>query len=268
MDSIVDIVGACLALDLLGIDSVSVGALPEGRGTVHCAHGIMPIPVPATAELLRGHPVILTDEPFEMVTPTGAAILMTWQAELHGAPSQPALITHIGTGFGSRTLTHRPNLLRALIMNSETPSLGIHDECLVLECNLDDMNPEWIGALTPRLLAAGALDVFTTAIQMKKHRPGTLLTVLCQPAKREEMLDLLFRESTTFGVREHLTQRTMLERRVATVKTPYGKIHVKEGLWKNRVVTRAPEHDDCAHAAAKHSVPLRTVYDAAKASNK
>ncbi len=279
VDSIVDIVGACLALDQLGIAAVAVGPLPEGRGTVTCAHGVMPIPVPATAELLKDHPVVLTDEPFEMVTPTGAALLMTWRDLLPAPAGENAgAIRRIGTGVGSRTLQGRPNLLRALVIEplpvaSPATASGeplrkdhqkaLQDECLVLECNLDDANPEWIGALLPRLIADGALDAFATPVQMKKQRPGIQLTVLCPPARREAMLDLLFRESTTFGVREHLVRRTLLERRRVLQKTPYGPIHLKEGRWHGRLVTRAPEYDDCQRAADRHRIPLRQIYAAA-----
>lgn len=263
VDSIVDIVGACLALELLGIQAVDVGPLPEGQGFVRCAHGVMPIPVPATADLLKGHPVSLTREPFELVTPTGAALLMTWKSMLPAAGATSGRLQETGTGFGTRTLQDRPNLLRALLIDTDTPPVGGDGACLVLECNLDDSNPEWIGSLTTTLLEAGALDVFTTAVQMKKQRPGTLLTVLCPPAARDRMLDLIFRESTTFGIREHLTSRTMLERRHVSVTTAFGVIRVKEGLWQGDVVTRAPEHEDCAKAASRHAVPLRTVYAAA-----
>jgi pyridinium-3,5-bisthiocarboxylic acid mononucleotide nickel chelatase len=266
VDSIVDIAGACLALELLDIQAVDVGPLPEGQGFVQCAHGVMPIPVPATAELLKGHPVSLTREPFELVTPTGAALLMTWKSLLPASGATSGCIREIGTGFGTRTLRERPNILRALLIETEAPAADGGGTCLVLECNLDDSNPEWIGSLTTTLLEAGALDVFTTAVQMKKQRPGTLLTVLCPRATRDRMLDLIFRESTTFGVREHMATRTMLERRHVGVKTAFGSVRVKEGFWKGRVVTRAPEHDDCARAAKRHEVPLRTVYAAALAT--
>ncbi|MCE9616397.1 MAG: nickel pincer cofactor biosynthesis protein LarC [Lentisphaerae bacterium] len=264
VDSIVDIVGACIALDLLGVQAVSCGPLPCGVGTIQCAHGVMPNPAPATLDLLKGFPVEQTDEPFELVTPTGAALLTAWQQRFPAGSSPVGVIRASGTGFGTRTLHHRPNLLRVTLLESASHAAdSTHDDCLVLECNLDDMNPEWIGTLTQRLLAAGALDAFTAAVHMKKQRPGTLLTVLCRPADREAMLDLLFRESTTFGVREHLTRRTMLERRFVDAKTPYGKVRVKEGLWKGRVVTRAPEHDDCARAAERHGIAVRVVYQAA-----
>ncbi len=277
VDSIVDIVGACLALELLAIDAVEVGPLPYGTGTIDCAHGIIPVPAPATVRLLMGHPLVRTDEPFELVTPTGAALLMTWKKVL--APSSPIhpssfiphplhAITATGTGFGMRKLNGRPNMLRAVIFEPASADATLHDECLELACNLDDMTPEHIGALTQRLLAAGALDVFTTPVQMKKQRPGVLLTVLTHAAQREPLLDLLFRESTTFGVREHTSRRTMLERRFAKARTPYGIIRIKEGIWKGKVVTRSPEHDDCAKAADHHQVPLRTVYDAARQSSR
>lgn len=266
VDSIIDIVGACLALDELGINAVSVGPLPYGSGSITCAHGVIPVPAPATVNLLKGHPLVRTDEPYELVTPTGAALLMTWQQVLP-APSPDAglwAITAAGTGFGTRTLTSRPNMLRAVLMESIQPDQALHDECLVLECNLDDTTPEIIGALTQRLLAAGALDVFTTSIQMKKQRPGVLFTVLCHPGLRDHALDLIFRESTTFGVREHLTRRTMLERHLVKVQTPYGLVRVKVGTWKGRTVTHSPEYDDCLRLAGAHGVPVRAVYAAAQ----
>jgi uncharacterized protein (DUF111 family) len=247
-------------LELLAIDSVAVGPLPLGHGAVKAAHGMLPLPAPATVELLKGMRVLPVDEPFETVTPTGAALLSTWSQS--DAPSPTAgRLQRTGYGFGQHRYASRPNLLRALLLESAVEPAG--DECLVLECNLDDTVPELLGSLATRLLSVGALDAFLTPVQMKKQRPGTLLTVLCRPGQREALLDLIFRESTTFGIREHPVRRTILARRQEEVATPFGKVRVKIGEWQGRVITRAPEHDDCARLAQQAGVAVRAVYEAA-----
>ncbi|MDO9543124.1 MAG: LarC family nickel insertion protein, partial [Kiritimatiellia bacterium] len=199
------------------------------------------------------------------VTPTGAALLTTWK-NTERVPAG-AKIIRAGYGFGHFELRNRPNLLRAILFDYPKAS-GDNEECLVIECNLDDMSPELTGNLANRLLAQGALDVFITPVQMKKNRPGVMLTILCLPNKRDEMLELIFRESTTFGVREYNVRRTVLPRRFATVKTPYGKVRVKIGSWQGKEITRAPEYEDCRKAAEKAKVPLRRIYEAALASRK
>lgn len=259
-DSIIDIVGACLALRLLGAEAVALGPLPMGYGVTECAHGVIPIPAPATVELLRGFPVTQTDEPFELVTPTGAALLTTWKTMER--PPDGSRILGVGHGFGRRKLNRRPNVLRALLLESDATGAGA-DECLVLECAIDDTIPELIGSLVERLMEAGALDAYTTPIQMKKQRPGILLTVLCRFDQREVMLELIFRESTTFGIRIYPVRRAVLERRHETVDTPYGKIRIKVGRWQGRDITHAPEHDDCRRAADAARIAVRTVYEAA-----
>lgn len=261
IDSIVDTVGCCLALHLLKADGVVVGPLPLGTGTVDCAHGTLPVPVPATLALLRELTVVQTDEPFELVTPTGAALLATWQ-QTCPAPAGPGRPRRSGIGFGSRTLKGRLNMLRATLLDLEAPPAAF-EPCLVLETNLDDMTPELIGSLTETLLTRGALDVFTTSVQMKKQRPGVLLTVLCHPQDKPRLLDTLFAESTTFGVRESETRRTVLDRRTAPVDTRYGPVTVKTGLWHGQETTRAPEHADCVRIAKAANVPIRAVYEAA-----
>lgn len=265
LDAIADIVGACLGLSLLDVERAGFGPLPAGHGTITCAHGTLPNPAPATVALLKGFPTVHVDEPFELVTPTAAALLTTWAGNCGKAGE--GVIGKIGYGFGHRKLNSRPNLLRAMLLEPECTD-GLHDDCLVLETNIDDTTPELIGALTQKILAAGAFDVFTASIQMKKQRPGILLTVLCPPALKAAMLDLLFTESTTFGVRESLTRRTMLERRWETVATPFGPVRVKLGSWKGRVVTASPEYDDCATLSGNRGVPLRQVYDAARSESR
>jgi len=267
LDSIVDIVSCCLAVEMLGVSGVTFGPLPVGRGTVETAHGVLPLPVPAVAELLKGFDVVETDEPFELVTPTGAALLTTLARTNSGGTSQPAgsPLTVLGTGYGigRRKLNGRPNALRVTLMETAGRPDPNTDECIVLECDIDDTVPELIGSLAQNLMASGALDVFTTPIQMKKQRPGTLLTVLCRPDRKPGLLDLIFRESTTFGVREHVVARTILDRRHVEVNTPYGTVRVKIGSWKGRDITWAPEHEDCARCACEKGVPVRTVYEAA-----
>ena len=270
VDSVVDVVGACLFLHSLGIDAVDVGPLPLGAGTVQCEHGILPVPAPATVELLAGHPVIRTTEPVELVTPTGAAILMTWKEKKPLGPvaeTACARIVRAGCGFGHREIPGRPNILRAILLETTGAVAGAShtagDSCLVLECNLDDTVPELLGSLAQKLMDQGALDAFTTAVQMKKQRPGTLLTVLCRAEDRDRFLDLVFRESTTFGIREYFTSRTVLERRHEQVETAYGAIRIKIGRWKGEDITRAPEYEDCVRCAREHNVSVRVVYEAA-----
>jgi uncharacterized protein (TIGR00299 family) protein len=259
MDSIVDIVGCCLALHKLGADGVSIRSLPQGVGTIECAHGTYPNPAPATLRLLEDFPVEQTDEPFELVTPTGAALLSSWRT----APAPPAGSRAVKSAysFGQRRLAGRPNLLRATIYEAAEDRTA--DECLVLECNLDDTTPELIGCLFDQLLDAGALDVFTTPVSMKKQRPGMLLTVLCLPRDREPMLDLIFRESTTFGIREHLSKRTILDRTFESVATPFGEVRIKIGCRNGERMSASPEVEDCRKAAADSGVAVSAVYRAA-----
>lgn len=263
VDSIADIVGGCFAAHSLGVERAVVSPLPLGTGFTRFSHGVMPVPVPAVVELLKGFPIVQTDERGEMVTPTGAALLMQWSGGQ--APSSLGIcrIVRSGNGFGHRTHASRPNLLRATLLEPVAPAELDQDECLVLECNLDDMTPELLGSLTQKLMADGALDVFVTPVQMKKQRPGSVLTVLCRPPDRERFLDAVFTGTTTFGVREYSARRTLLARRFAAVNTPWGEVRVKIGTWKGRDITRAPEHDDCLRCAEKHGVPVRAVYEAA-----
>ncbi|MEI6515476.1 MAG: nickel pincer cofactor biosynthesis protein LarC, partial [bacterium] len=266
LDAIADIVGVCQALHLLHIDQVGFSPLPQGHGTIQCAHGTFPNPAPGTVELLKGFPVCHVDEPFELVTPTGAALLTT----LNSVATWPDgwIIKAVGHGFGQRKLNGRPNLLRATLLEAPSAKLEDPDLCMVLETNIDDTTPELVGALVQKLLVAGAYDAFTASIQMKKQRPGTLLTVLCAPDLKAIMLDLIFTESTTFGVREHLTRRTMLEREIIEVETQYGMIRIKIGRWHGTPVTASPEYEDCAKAAATHTVSVRIVYESAQAAGR
>lgn len=263
MDAIVDIVGACWALNRLDVDAVILNPLPLGRGATRCAHGVMPLPVPATAALLEGFAVRPTDEPYELVTPTGAALLTTWAAARPAAEGDACVLTATGVGIGHRVLNGRPNILRATVLQ-QAASTEAAPECCVLETNLDDTTPELVGGLTQDLLDRGALDVFTTPVFMKHQRPGILVTVICRPDARTTLIDLLFAGSTTFGVREHRVTRTVLARRHEQVTTPYGVIRIKVGRRNGRDITRSPEYRDCVRCAREHHVPVRAVYEAAR----
>ena len=259
LDSILDIVGSCLALEWLNVNEVVVGALPIGHGTITMAHGEYPNPAPATVELLTGYPTVEVDEPFELVTPTGAALLTTWKS-LDRVPAGGRSLMTVNS-LGHRELNKRPNVLRAQLVEVDEGHSG--DSCLVLECNLDDTTPELIGLLSEKLLESGVLDVYTTPVFMKKQRPGTLLTVLAHPGLRESVLDLIFRESTSLGVREYTAQRTILERRTVTVETPYGPVGIKQGWWRGELVNAAPEIGDCKQISDKQQVPVKEVSAAA-----
>jgi hypothetical protein len=186
---------------------------------------------------------------------------MAWKEQLATKTPISQAIVKTGLGFGHHEYNHRSNTLRATLLKPAKSDDDLHDECLVMECNLDDTIPELIGAATRDLLDKGALDVFTTPVFMKKQRPGVMLTILCRPADRETMLASIFSSTTTFGIREHLASRTILARRHEIAKTPYGKVGIKVGTWKGRDITFSPEYSDCVKCAKKYGVPVRTVYE-------
>ena len=260
VDAIVDIVGACIGLARLDIDRVVCSAIPTCGGTVTCAHGVLPVPAPATAVLLEGVPLASCDEPAELTTPTGAAILTTL-AESFG-PIPPMIWKRAGYGAGSRDGITRPNLLRVVLGTSLSPETA--DCVTVLEANLDDAPAEWIGFALERLLAAGALDAYCVPITMKKSRPGVLLTVLCEPGRVVEMENILFAETTTLGIRRYTAQRSTLQRRFETVETAYGPVVMKIASRGGAEVTAAPEYEDCRRAAEAQGVALRKVMAAAE----
>lgn len=267
VDSIVDIVGACIALDQLGRPRVRAAQVIDGQGFVNCAHGRFPIPVPATLNILaaRGVSISQCDEPHEMITPTGAALLAEL-AESFG-PLRDLKIERVGYGLGTRDHRTRPNVLRALL-GQESASDAAHDweqdTVVLLETNLDDVNAEVLGYTAEKAMAQGALDVFHTPIQMKKGRPGVLFSILCEPSRRAEFTELILRETTTLGVRESVLERHKLRRSVVTVSTPHGPIPVKVGQLNGRVVQAAPEYEACRAAAEAHQVPLKEVYRSAE----
>ncbi len=271
VDSIIDIVGGCVALELLGRPRVLAGAVVEGTGWINCAHGRFPIPAPATLQILSARGIAITqcEEPQELITPTGAALLAEF-AESFG-PMQGLAAAKIGFGLGTRDNRTRPNVLRAILGETTAEAAGPAsandwqtDTIAVLETNLDDLNAEILGYFIERALAAGALDVFHTPIQMKKSRPGVLLTVLCAVADADKFTELMLRETSALGVRRSTSERRKLQREFTMVKTAYGEVSVKLGKLNGKVVQAAPEFESCRAAAEKTGAPLKLVYEAAQ----
>jgi pyridinium-3,5-bisthiocarboxylic acid mononucleotide nickel chelatase len=273
VDSIVDIVGACIALELLGKPRVLASAVVEGTGWIECAHGRLPIPAPATLAILGARGIALSqcDEPNELVTPTGAALLAEF-VDAFG-PMREVVAEKIGYGLGTRDNPRRPNALRAILgesgAQSQGPGAGAGghdwetDTIVVLETNLDDINAEILGNCMEKALVAGALDVFHTAIQMKKNRPGVLLTVLCAEADADKFSELLLRETSAFGIRRYAAERRKLRREFVTVQTPYGSVTVKVGKLDGKVLQAAPEFEVCKKLAEQANLPIKEVYEAA-----
>lgn len=282
VDSIVDIVGGCLGLELLGCPRVLASGVVEGTGWVRCAHGRMPLPAPATLEILgaRGVAISQCEEPRELLTPTGAALLAEF-AESFG-PMTGLVAEKVGYGVGTRDNDTRPNVVRAALGeiaggSKQCSVIGVQSEkqvaaephdwetdtIAVLETNLDDVSGELLGAFVEQALGAGALDVFHTPIQMKKNRPGVLLTVLCGAADADRFAALMLRETSAFGVRRTLAERRKLKREFLVVKLPQGDVTVKLGRLDGAVVQVAPEFESCKALATKAGVPLKAVYEAA-----
>ncbi len=255
-DSIADIVGAAVGLDLLGIERIVASPVPTGFGTIKIAHGVCSVPAPATAELLTGVPLADCSIPKEMTTPTGAALLATLADSFGPLPAMK--IEQIGYGAGQRDLEQQPNILRLVLGQAETGQScpGIW----VLETNLDDMPGEQIAYCTERLWEVGILDVYTTAIQMKKNRPAVKLTVLCGADRMEDAEAVLLRETTTLGIRRWPAQRTVLERAAHTVDTPLGPVAGKVGRLHDGSIRFAPEYEACRQVAQQKNVPLREVF--------
>jgi uncharacterized protein (TIGR00299 family) protein len=265
LDSIADIVGSAVGLDLLGVEKFTASPVPTGTGTVKAAHGVMPVPTPGTLELLKGVPLAPSKIEFELTTPTGAAILTTVVSEYTATPTMT--VQTVGHGAGTKDFLDRPNVLRLLVGEAhplQRVGLGDTDTVAVLETNLDDAPPEVVGYCSERLLAAGALDVFAIPIQMKKNRPGVLLSVICEPGKAAELEAILFRETATFGVRRTTAERSKLRRESVTVETPWGQVRAKRGWRADGFEVLTPEYEDCARVARERGVPLREVYAAVK----
>jgi len=263
VDAIVDIVGAAIALRLLGIERVVCGPLRTGTGFVECAHGRLPLPAPATAALLKGVPSIGTEVEGELTTPTGAALLTTL-ADAFG-PRPPMSVAAVGYGAGDARREAPPNLLRVFVGEAiaEAEASDEADQVAVLEANLDDLSPEIAGHVMERLFDAGVLDAFLTPVQMKKCRPAFLLTVLVDPAAAAATEELLLTETTSFGVRRMIASRRKLRREWAEVETPHGTVRIKLGYLGERLVQAAPEYEDCRAIANRRGLPLKAVYQAA-----
>lgn len=277
VDAILDVVGACVGLELLEVSKLTASPLNVGGGgaggeRVKAAHGSLPIPVPATAELLQGIPIYSSGVEAELVTPTGAAIVSTL-AERFG-PLPPMQVERIGYGAGSRDIAGHPNLLRLLvgepvdvavsgtgIPRADATSNGVVS---VIEANVDDMSPQLYGYLVERALAAGALDVTCSAIQMKKNRPGFEVSILCAPDRADALAELVFSETTTIGLRIYEARRKVLDREWVSVETAYGAVRVKVARRDGRVVNAAPEYEDCQRLASEKGVPLKDVILAAQ----
>jgi pyridinium-3,5-bisthiocarboxylic acid mononucleotide nickel chelatase len=262
VDAIVDIVGACIGFNALGIDEFACSPLNVGGGTAQMAHGVVPVPAPATANLLQGKPTYSNGVQRELVTPTGAAIVATLCDSF--GPQPPMSVSAIGYGAGTADIEGQPNVLRLMIGDAaEKAVLGYDQEITVIEANLDDMNPQIYGYFQEKALAAGALDVFATPVQMKKNRPGTLLTVLCRPADVQALMSLIFAETTTFGVRTYSAQRRVLPRESVKVDTKFGEVRVKLSRVNGHVLHVTPEYDDCRKLAEEKKVPLQRVINEA-----
>ncbi len=256
VDSIADIVGNCAAMELLGIEEVHSSPLNLGSGTVECDHGVLPVPAPATAELLKGIPVYSSGIEAELVTPTGAAIVSTLATSFGPLPAMK--IGAVGYGAGRGDHPGLPNVLRVMIGEALAAESGL-EPLLMLEANVDDMNPQICGFFAERAFATGALDVFFAPVQMKKNRPGLLLSVLCRPEQRETLMDLFFQETTTLGVRSYEVFRRALDREFVPVSTPYGEVRIKVSRRNGRVLNFSPEFEDCRRLAAENTVPLRQI---------
>jgi len=262
VDAIVDIVGACIGFEELGFEKFACSALNVGGGTAKMAHGILPVPAPATARLLMGKPTYSNGVLKELVTPTGAAIVATL-CDAFGP--QPAMkVSAIGYGAGTTDLESQPNVLRIMVGDIADKAIDDHGGTIrVLEANLDDMSPQIFGYLLEKALAAGALDVFATAVQMKKSRPGTLVTILCKPEDEGKFQQMLFAETSTLGVRSHLVERRALPREFVNVTTRFGDVRIKVARADGIVRHAAPEFDDCRKLAEEKNVPLHEVMEQA-----
>jgi uncharacterized protein (TIGR00299 family) protein len=261
LDAIVDVVGAAICFDFLKIERFVCSPLHVGSGFVKMAHGQFPVPPPAVAELLKGVPFYATEIKGELLTPTGAAIITTVCSEY--GPIPEIKVDRTGYGAGTREYQDFPNVLRVMLGESD-PQQARNERLWMLETNLDDASPQIIGHVMDRVLAIGALDCFFTPVQMKKNRPGVLLSVLCGREEREAVMELLFTETTTLGVRSYEVTRRALERSVERVETPYGPIDVKVAHLNGRVVNEMPEFEQCREAAAKANVPLKLVEEEAR----
>ncbi len=261
MDSIIDIVGAVFALEWFNADRIVVSPLNVGGGMVRSAHGVFPVPAPATVALLKNAPVYSSGIQSELLTPTGALILTEYAAAYGPLPAMR--VERVGYGAGDRDLAETPNVVRVLVGEAEDPKPQAASPrphtVVVLECEIDDMNPQIFGPLMDALYAAGALEVFYSSVQMKKNRPGTLMTIVARPEHREKLTDIVFRESTTIGVRYQEMSRDCLDREMVTVETAVGAVRFKVARRNGQIVNAQPEFDDLATLAAERSIPIKEI---------
>jgi uncharacterized protein (TIGR00299 family) protein len=255
LDSIIDVVGAVFAIDYFKPDRIVVSPMNVGGGMVRSAHGLFPVPAPATVRLLGDAPIFSGGPRAELLTPTGALLLTRYASEFGPVPAMR--VTHVGYGAGDRDFADTPNVLRVLV--GEAADADPTERIVVLECEIDDMNPQIFGVLMDRLYDAGALEVFYQSVQMKKNRPGTLVTVIAPPAKRESLTAVVFRETTTIGVRFQEMQRERLDREIVAVETTLGSVRFKVARHRGAVVNAAPEFEDCARIAADRGLPVKDV---------
>jgi len=257
VDAIIDIVGTAIGLEKLGIERVYCSPIPYGHGTIKHAHGILPIPAPATAELLKGIPTYQVNVKAELTTPTGAAIISTIANDFIDAPR--IKVEKIGAGAGSLVFPHLPNILRVFIGEAQIPAEK--DVILQIEANIDDMHPQRYNSAIAKIMRARALDAYITPILMKKKRQAITLTVLCAPEERDTVLQKIFEQTTTLGVRVYLVPREKLTKKFIAVQTKYGKAQVKLGYLGQEIKTIAPEYEDCRRLAQKHHLPVQAVYN-------
>jgi len=266
VDAILDIVGVCLGLAMLGSPELVCSPLNVGGGRVEAAHGTLPVPAPATAELLKGIPVYSSGVESELVTPTGAALVSTLATEFGPVPAMK--VERIGYGAGAKDFATHPNIAR-LMLGEKTRDAGAaagDETVVVMEANIDDMNPQLYGPFAEKALAAGALDVTCSPLQMKKNRPGLLVSVISKPELESTLTHLLFEETTTIGVRITEARRKVLEREVVKVETAYGPVKMKVARLEGKIVNAAPEFEDCRRLADEKSLPLKEVMRAAQAA--
>lgn len=264
VDSIIDIVGTLIGIEHLNIASISASHIPLGSGFAKTMHGTIPVPAPATVALLKGVPVYDSGIRHELVTPTGAALVKNLTDSF--GPMPPMVVQSVGYGVGKRDFLENPNLLRILIGDHQT---GRNVETvIVLDSNIDNTNPEWLGHLMDSLFEAGALDVVFSHVQMKKNRPGIQIQVIGRPHQKEPLTEILFRESATLGVRFQYTQRQVLERSVVEVESPWGKIKVKKIIGGDGTFYFHPEYEICREIALKHELPLKKIYSWVMGLNK
>lgn len=253
LDSIIDIVGTVFAMEALGADRIVASPLNVGSGTVRTAHGVYPVPAPATVRLLEGAPIYAGTQKVEMVTPTGALLITSYAQEF--GPVPPMRVAGIGYGAGNRDFPDMPNVLRVLIGDAD--STAASHSVVVIEAEIDDMNPQIFGVLMDKLYAAGALEVFYAGIQMKKNRPGTLMTIVAHPEQRDAMTEIVFRESTTIGIRHQELSRDCLDREMVEVTTPIGAVRFKVARRHGEVLNAQPEFEDLAKLSRERGIPLK-----------